>query len=181
MEIAHGASAGPDGLEQVALQATAIEVAAKHVSFEKKKHDHDEHEDGNDLRDRYDGDDERRLLNAFQNHEVEEPYPNGGDEDCPDRVTIAENREKRAHCCLDRNPLRDVADATADAVSKGGQKPRVVTKASFGIRERIGIQVGFALGERLGDAGQHVHASAGDQPGDDCAKRSGSARERARE
>ena len=138
-------------------------------------------EDRHDLGDGDDRVDEGGLLDAAQDHEVEQPDADRGDDDGDDGVAVAEDREERAERRLDQHPVGDVADATADPVAEGRQEARIVAEAGLGIGEDAGVEIGLALGKRLEHAGQHVHAGAGDAPGDDRAERAGRVAEGSRQ
>ena len=101
--------------------------------------------------------------------------PTEATDDRDHRVAVAEDREERAQRRLDQHPVGDVADAAADPVAEGRQEARIVAEAGLGVGEDAGVEIGLALGQRLEDARQHVHAGAGDHPGDDRAERPGRA------
>jgi hypothetical protein len=112
---------------------------------------------------------------------MEQPDADRRHDDRHHRVAVAEHGEEGAQGRLDQHPVGDVADAAADPVAEGRQEARVVAEARLGIGEHAGIEIGLALGQRLEDARQHVHAGAGDQPGDGGADRPGGAGEGARQ
>ena len=98
-----------------------------------------------------------------------------------DGVAVAEDREERAERRLDQHPVGDVADAAADPVAERRQEARVIAEARLGVGIDAGVDIGLALGQRLEHARQHVHAGAGDEPGDHGAQRPGRLGEGARQ
>ena len=135
-------------------------MALNRSSLEGEDQDHDEHQDRHDLGDGDDAVDDGGLLDAAQDHEVEQPDADRGDDDRHHRVAVAEHREERAERRLDQHPVGDVADAAADPVAEGRQEARIVAEARLRVGEDAGVEVGLALGQRLEHAGQHVHAGA---------------------
>ncbi len=163
----------PDLLEQAGRQVAAVEIEAEQVHLEGDEREHDEDHDRDDLGHRDDAVDERGLLDAAQDQEVEQPDADRGERDRDRRVAVAEDREERAQRRLDQHPVRDVADAAADPVAERRQEARVVAETFARIGVDAGVDVGLALGQRLEHARQHVHAGAGDDPRDDRAQRTG--------
>ena len=77
-----------------------------------------------------------------------------------------EATERRA----DQHPVEDVAEAASEPVTEGREEAHIVAEAGLGIGEDAGIDVGPLRSQRLEDPRQHVHAGAGDGPGDDGAE-----------
>src|SRR3546814_20956849 len=90
--------------------------------------------------------DERCLLHAAQDQEMEQPdsHRRGGDGD--DGIAVAEYRKDSAQGRLDQHPVRHVADAASYPVPERGQKPQNIAEASLAKGEPASLQDGGSEG-----------------------------------
>ena len=130
-------------------------------------HQHDEHQQRNDLRRRDHGIEHGSALDAAQHHEVNTPHHHRRADDRRWGVALAEGRVEVAQCSEGGHQVTDVADPGTDPVAPGGVESDVFTRQGAGIGIHPVVQFGPAHGQHLVGEGQHQHAHAGDGPADD--------------
>ncbi len=150
----------------------AEEILGEMRVVEEEHEGEDRHDQRHDSGDSDDGVDHRRLLDAAQDHEMERPDADQRDDDRGRRAAVAEEiGEETPEGRADQHPVEHVAQATAEPVTEGREEAHIVAKARLGVGEHAGVDVGPPLCQRLEHPRQHVHACAGNRPGDDRAKR----------
>ncbi|MEY9408181.1 hypothetical protein ABH989_002647 [Bradyrhizobium ottawaense] len=131
----------------------------------KADQDDDKDQDRHDLGNGHDGVDRGGLLHATQDHEVEKPDPDRGNDDRDDGIAVTKHRKERAQGRLDQDPIRHVANAASHPISKRRQEAGIIAETCFRIGVDTSIEFRLSLRQRLKHARQRVHATAGDAPG----------------
>src|SRR5262249_1158723 len=105
-----------------------------------------------------------------QDQEVEEPDAYGSDDDRRDRIAVPEDREECPESRLDQDPVGDIADGTADPVTKRRQEAGIVPEPGLRVGVDARVPVGFPFRERLEYPRERVHPPRCDDPRDDRAE-----------
>ena len=113
----------PHLIEQayVLISGTTEKIALKEVEAEGREQDKKERDDRNDLGDGHNLIDECSLLCPAQDEGVKERFDRR-DGNCRDRVAVPEDRKECTEGRLDEHPVRHIADAGSNPVSKDGEK-----------------------------------------------------------
>ncbi|MNF74793.1 hypothetical protein D3C84_568350 [compost metagenome] len=94
------------------------------------------------------------------------PQQDRGATDGDGRVALAKHRKEVPESAEQQNEVTDVAQPGADPVPPRGREPHVVAEPGLGVGVHPGIQLGFAIGQRLEHEGQRQHSDGGDGPTD---------------
>ncbi len=152
----------------------AEEILGELLVVEHEDHDQQRREQRHQFGDGDDGVDEGRLLHTAQDQEVEGPDAAERHDDGDHRAAVAEDLgEEPSERRADQHPVKDVAEATPEPVTEGRKEPHIVAEAGLGVSEHTGVDVRPFRRQGLEHPRQHVHAGAGNSPGDDGAERPG--------